>query len=208
MPEGPAGFDVFADGNLLIADPLHKRLAVFSPEGRFLRELKVGIAVNNLTILANETIRVHEASTEDIYIFDFKGQPARSTAEPEPVGPGDEETHVFSGNSGSVPGPQGGRALKVEFSRPGMRLLSLERLTTDSAGNSYVALEAGKSGETIDVSKFVRKYSATGKLVSEVSDIPLDYYVTPINELRVRKGVLYQLRTTRSEVQVNEWDMN
>jgi len=207
LPEGPAGFDVFDDGSFLIADPLRKRLAVFSPEGKFVRELKVGIAVDNLAITPNGSIRVREASTEDIYFFDYEGLPKKAAAERETAEPR-EEARLFSGNSGIVTGQQGGGVVKVEFNRPGLRLLSLERLTTDSAGNSYVALEAGKNGETIDVSKFVRKYSATGNLVSEVSDIPLDYYVTPVNELRVRKGVLYQLRTTRSDVQVNVWDMN
>ena len=99
-------------------------------------------------------------------------------------------------------------SLDVRFDKPGMRLLSIESLGTDSQGNTYVALEATTGGEQVNVCKYVRKYSVDGKVISEISDIPLDYYVGPVNELRVRKGVLYQMRTTPSELQMNEWDVN
>ena len=207
-PEGPAAFDVFDDGSLLIADPLRKRLAVFDARGKFLAELKIGFAADSVQITPNGLIQARQASTGDIYLFDHAGhaRPAGETAVPQPG-----EARLLSDKSGTVMQTIHGAtkgSLDVRFDKPGMRLLSIENLGIDSQGNTYVALEATSGGEQVDVSKYVRKYSADGKVVSEISDIPLDYYVGPVNELRVRRGVLYQMMTTPSELQMNEWDVN
>jgi hypothetical protein len=205
LPEGPAGFDVFDDGSFLIADPLRKRLAVFAPTGKFVRELKIGFAADSLTIMPGGLIQAREANTGAAYFFDREGQPRK----PEETPPQTGEVHLLNGQSGTIARPAGGEGgpLHVTFEKPGLRLVSIEGLAADQ-GNIYVALEAAANGEKIDVTKYVRKYSAEGKMISEISDLPLDYYVSPVNELRIRKGVLYQLMTTRTEVQINEWDVN
>jgi hypothetical protein len=72
-----------------------------------------------------------------------------------------------------------------------------------------VALETSVAdADAINVRKIVRRYSSTGVLLSESAPIPLGYYIQPVDELRVRKGVVYQLMTTPSEVRINEWDTN
>src|SRR5262249_43322768 len=68
LPAGPSAFDVFDDGSFLIADPLRQRLAVFDAKGKFLRELKVGFAVDSLTITANGSIQIRQANTGDTYL--------------------------------------------------------------------------------------------------------------------------------------------
>jgi hypothetical protein len=201
LPEGPSGFDVFDDGSFLIADPMRKRLAMFDPKGKFMRELKIGFAADSLTITPGGLIQAREANTGAMHFFDREGQPGKT----EEAAPQAAEARLLNEQTGTISRPEG--PVKIAFEKPGLRLISIESLAVDQ-GNTYVALEAAANGEKVDVNKYVRKYSAEGKMVSEVSDLPLDYYVSPVNELRIRKGVLYQLMTTRTEVQINEWDVN
>ena len=206
-PEGPNGFDVLDDGSFLITDPLRRRIAVFGSQGSFRQEWRIGFAADSVTLIPSGLVLVREASTGQLHGFDRQGQPrpAEGAALPEPAA-----ARLLTAKSGSVTRP-GGATIEVQFERTGLRLLSLESLATDAGGNTYVALEATAGGETtegINVNKYVRKYSADGKLVAEIADIPLDYYVRPVDELRVRKGIVYQLMTASSEVRINVWDTN
>ena len=204
LPDGPSAFDVFEDGSLLIADPLNNRLALFSSSGDYQKEFKIGFAADDVTIMPGGLILVREASTGDNHLIDREGKsrPQEGTALPPPA-----EAKLLTEKTGTVTRPSGG-LLQVRFDKPGLRLLSIQALATDQEGNTFVALEATSGGEIVDVSKYVQKYAASGKLVSEVANIPLDYYVSPVDELKVRKGVLYQLRSTASEIQINEWEVN
>lgn len=211
-PNGPAGFDVLDDGSLLICDPLRDSVSVFDGQGKFREAWKIGFAADSLTVGVNGLILVREASTGQLHVLDRQGRsrPTESATLPQAA-----EARVLTGHSGTVTvppiGSAGGRTIEVRFDKPGLRLLSIEGLGTDSQGNIYVALETttgGEETEGINLNKSVRKYAANGMLVCEVTDIPLDYYVTPVDELRVRKGFLYQLMTGRSEVHINVWDMN
>ena len=110
------------------------------------------------------------------------------------------------GRDGQNRGP-----IEVRFDRPGQALLSLESLATDPAGNSFIALEStveGKASPDVNVDKVVRKYDSEAVLVGETSTLPLDYFVTPVDELRVHVGFVYQLQTTKSEVRINIWNTN
>jgi len=212
-PEGPDGFDVLEDGSLLITDPLRRQVSSFDAAGGFRKAWKIGFAADSLTAIANGLVLVREASTGQLHAFDREGQPrpAETVTLPEPA-----EARVQTGqNRGTVLRPAidsaHGGPLVIEFDKPGVTLLSLESLATDQKGDTYVALEAtvrGEAPETISLNKYVRRYSSDGKLLCEIADIPLDYYVSPVDELRVHKGVVYQLQTTSSEVRVNVWDTN
>jgi hypothetical protein len=211
--EGPAGFDVLNDGSLLITDPLRSNVSSFDPHGRFLKAWKIGFATDSLTVIANGLVLAREASTGRMHAFDQEGE----TRTAEGVTPPErDEAHVLAGqNRGTIMRPASenahGGPLEVQLDKPGLTLLSLESLATDQNGDTYVALETttnGEATEAISLNKYVRRYSALGKLLCEIANIPLDYYVTPVDELRVHKGVVYQLQTTRSEVRVNVWDTN
>ena len=212
-PEGPDGFDVLEDGTLLITDPLRSRVSSFDSDGRFRKAWKIGFRADSLTAIANGLVLVREASTGRLHAFDREGQarPAEAVTLPERV-----EAQVLTGqNRGTVMRPTidnaHGGPLVIQFDKPGVTLLSLESLATDQKGDTFVALETTASGEApeaIRLNKYVRRYSSDGKLLCEIADIPLDYYVSPVDELRVHKGVVYQLQTTSSEVRVNVWDTN
>jgi hypothetical protein len=213
LPEGSNSFDVLEDGSLLITDPLRSRVSSFDSSSKFLKTWKIGFGADSVTVLANGLIAVREASTGQLHVFDREGQarPAEGVALPNRA-----EAQVLAGqNRGTVMRPVidnfHGGPLEIQFNKPGLTLISLESLTTDRKGDTYVALETtvgGGASDTISLNKYVRRYSSDGKLLCEIADIPLDYYVSPVDELRVHKGVVYQLQTTSSEVRINMWDTN
>jgi len=150
-------------------------------------------------------VLISEASTGQLHVFDREGQlrPAEKAVPPEVV-----ETRVVTGNKATLKRTPKGDLLEVLFDRPGLRLLSLESLATDHDGNTYVSLEStakSDASEGISVKKYVRKYAADGKMFCEIADVPLDYSVTPVDELRVRNKIVYQMVTTGTEVRINEW---
>ena len=203
-PEGPDGFDVLDDGSLLITDPLRSRLASFDSQGKFRNEWKIGFPADSVTVAANGQVLVREASSGQLHPYNQKGQsePAQG-AQPSPR----LEARVLAGQNRGTIGP----SLAIQFDKPGETLLSLESLSADPKGDTYVALETtakGPAAEAINLNKYVRRYSSEGALVCEIADIPLDYYISPVDEFRVHRGVVYQLQTTGSEVRVNVWDTN
>ncbi len=211
-PEGPDSFDVLDDGSLVVTDPIRNRIAVFDAQGKYRQSWKIGFAADSVTTVANGLTLVREARTGQLHAF---GKDGRVSSAEHVSLPEAGVARLLSGNSGVVT-PYSARnsqagSIAVRFDRPGSALISLEVLTTDTDANSYVALEStvgNTEADEINVNKYVRKYGVDGKLVSEVSDIPLDYYVTPVDELRVRRGIIYQLQTTDKEVRINVWDMN
>lgn len=211
LPDGPAGFDVFEDGSFVISDPLRRRLAVFDSLGKFRQEWKPGFVADSVTILGDEVL-VQEASTGTVHVLDKAG---RLQPEAHAVPPRRAEASVLTPKNGAVaridPDGQYRGAVEVRFDRPAASLLSLEALATDASGNSFIALEStveGEASQDVNVNKVVRRYDSAGTLVGETSALPLDYFVTPVDELRVRKGNVYQLQTTRSEVRINVWNTN
>jgi hypothetical protein len=211
-PEGPDSFDVLEDGSLLVTDPIRNRIAIFDSQGRFRQTWKIGFAADSVTSFANGSTLVREARTGQSHVFSREGRPLPTE---HLVLPELGEARMLGVNRGMVMRPAVGNShggsLAIQFDRPGSALVSLEILAIDPEGNTYVALEStvsGREADEVNVNKYVRKYAVDGKLVSEIADIALDYYVTPIDELRVHRGIVYQLLTTNTEVRIDVWDMN
>lgn len=211
LPEGPDGFDVLDDGRLLITDPLRNRLAVFDSQANFRQAWKIGFAADQVIVLPNSLVSVRDARTGEAHVFDQTGRPRPDdhVALPKPA-----EAKLLTGNSGLIMRPGAGNAtgtpLTIQYEQPGSRLISLEMLASESTGETYVALETtgNKASDEVSVNKYVRKYSSDGKLAAEIKDIPLDYYVPPVDEFKVHRGQVYQLFTGQAEVRVNIWNMN
>jgi hypothetical protein len=205
-PQGPNGFDVCADGSFLITDPLMQRLSQFSSEGRFMRSFPLGFVPGSVTFRPDGTAQVKDAQSSDVFLLDKDGGVHRS----EPAGTR-ETAKIASPHDGMVWLESSGSPIKVHLENPALTLLSLQLAAVGDDGSAYVALEStsGQNGDGgIDVNKSVRRYSRDGKLISQTENIPLDYYITPVDELRVHKGVVYQLMTTPSELRINVWDLN
>ena len=207
LPEGPEGFDVLDDGTLLITDPLRNRLAAFDSQGHFKRDWNIGFAADSVTAAPGGLILVREASTGDLHAFDRDGR-LRSVDSARLSSPG--EARLLAPNRGVILRPRTAAAgpLEVRFDRAGFRLLSLEELVRNNRGETYVALETTAGGEAVDVSKSVRRYNAQDQLVAEIEDMKVDYYVRPVDELRVHQGFVYQLMSSQTQVSLNVWDTN
>ena len=210
LPEGPSSFDVLEDGSFVIVDPLRKRICVFDPQGKFRKAWKTGFAADRVMVTKNGLLAVEESGTDTLHVFDRDGVTKPQEAA---VLPKYGEARVLSGSSGVVNrvSTSGPHPLEINYDHQGSRLLSLQALADDAEGNTFVAVEAtsaADSGDEILLNKSIRKYSSDGALSGEVADIPLDYYVAAVDELRVRDGKVYQLVTTTSEVRINVWNTN
>jgi hypothetical protein len=207
-PEGPAGFDVLDDGSFLISDSLVPRISIFDAQGKFRRAWNIGYASDSVTALRTGAVVVREASTGLLHALNREGEPVAGSV---PALPETARARLIPGEGGSVAAHAGAGPIAVRFNRPGYALLSLQALATDQKGNTYVALEYSnveKNGEGIDVDKTVRKYAPDGTLLGETTEFPLDYYIKPVDELRIHNGVVYQLMSTRTELEINVWDTN
>ena len=207
LPEGPNGFEVLEDGRLLISDPLANRVAVFDAQGKFRESWKLNFSPDSVTLVGQGTVVLRDAATGELHAFNLDGQPESL---PKDSPPSLGEARVKSGNAAvvtaqSTPG-RPATQLQIIFDHPGMSLLSVEILAVDRDGNVYLALESTKGGDQVNVQKDVRKYAPSGKFLGQVVQIPLDYYIPPVNEIRVRNSVIYQLDTTKSEVRINMWN--
>src|SRR5262249_52353538 len=189
--EGPAAFDVFDDGSLLIADPLRKRLAVFSSSGEYQRELQIGFAADDVTIRPGGVIQVREASTGEMHFIDQDGKPrSQEGAAQQPPA----ESKLLTDKSAAVALDGGQGMLQVKFEKPGLKLLSIQSLGRDPEGNTYVALEGTAGGAEGGGRKKEREESGAGQVDTEIGEIPLDYFCSAIHEIRIRKSTGYKLR--------------
>ncbi len=86
-------------------------------------------------------------------------------------------------------------------------MASIEKLGRDAKGRVYVAIETPIAGDEIAVRKVIRKYAADGTLLAEIRDVPLDYFVEPVREFRIKgDGKVYQLAPGANLVSINIWD--
>jgi hypothetical protein len=209
LPEGPNGFDVLEDGRLLISNPLAERVAVFDAQGKFRQSWKLDFPPDGVTLIGHDVVVVRDAATGQLHGFSVDGSPHSL---PDETSPKLGDVQLKSGNAAVVTLSAGaGRTntpMQISFERPGMSLLSAEILAVDKDGNTYIAVESTKGGDEVNVQKDIRKYSPSGKFLGQVFQIPLDYYIPPVNELRVRNGIVYQLDTTKFEVRINMWSTN
>lgn len=87
----------------------------------------------------------------------------------------------------------------------GNSLGSISYLGTDREGNIYIVVEELLSGDTVDVRKEVRKYSAYG---SQLAAIPvnIDYVAHPEKELILEEdGTVYHLLPLKDHLVVEKW---
>lgn len=213
LPQGPQGFDVLEDGNFVICDPLQERLVFYDSEGAYLDQWLVGFPADSVTLAEGSMLRVRRANTGEFYAVNENGQ-ARLLPDGMRARSGSgeaQEARLLGPNRGVITGERRrgeGQALEIELDAGENRMVSLSSLGTDENQFTYVVLETSSGGESIDVNKVIRKYDRNGRPVAQISDIPLDYYIHPVDEFRVRSGVVYQLAPHQDEVLIRAWDTN
>jgi hypothetical protein len=207
LPQGPTGFDVDDGGGFLVTDPLRKRIALFDSQGKYRSEWQIGFSADSITLESDQSARVRDTLTGEFHQYDRTGSPlsgARSVRELPPARLTGRTTGVVerTTTSGERSSP-----LEVAIENAGLKLLSLENMGTDQHGDTYVALEIATGADAVGLNKSIRRLARDGKVIRQTADLPLDYYIAPVNELRIRNSVVYQLMTTPSEVRINVWDL-
>jgi hypothetical protein len=204
-PQGPTGFELSAKDGYLISDPARKRVALFDAKGGYLGQWPVGFPVESITVTSNDSYRLHPSDSSPDRYVDGEGRP-RVASDIGSEGPR-LEARLTGPTAAVIQGRPSGGPLNVTFESGSLRLISIEPLGIAPNGTSYVALEVSGGGEVVNVQKLVRAYSPAGKLTSEVTNIPLDYEFAPVDELKVRRGVLYQLSPRKTEIRINRWSV-
>jgi hypothetical protein len=209
LPEGPNAFEVLPGERFVVTDPLRRRLAVYDTNGKFVTQWPIGFVADLINLTASGRAAVRDAGTGEVRTFDQQGQPQ---PEAEPVRELEDDARLLGPQEAVISRPrtrgQAGGTLQIKFEMPGFRLVSVMSIDAEeSTGATFAALEISAGGDQVDVRKQIRKYAADGKLLAQVTDIPLDYYVQPVREFQVRQDVLYQLMPLQNEVRVNVWNM-
>jgi hypothetical protein len=217
-PEGPTTFDVLPDGGFVVADPLRQRIVFYDAAGKFRFDLLIYFSAEQLRVLPNNALSIVRYQTGERYVFEADssghyGAPRLATdRDPDPDKADSGVARLESGSQAIVqplPAPGTETApIAVRFEAVGENMVSVRRLGSDARQRTYVAIEAAFAGQRVDVRKIVRKYAGNGENLVEILDIPLDYSVHPVDEFRMRDGVLYQLMPKASEVRINIWDTN
>jgi hypothetical protein len=211
LPQGPEGFEVLPDGGFAITDPLQRRLVFYDSLGDFRAAWPIGFAANSVTALPGGAMELRDAKSGEIVLFDAAGQRLSARAAVRSRGAG-ADARLLELNRGVIARPRTrGSApgdLQVDFASDSSQMVSLQNLGVDAGGNTYVALEAARGSDVIDIQKIIRKYAADNTLICQITDIPLDYYVPPVNEFRIRAGQVYQLLPQEKEVIINIWNTN
>ena len=171
-----------------------------TPEERSRQPGSIDFPADSVVRLDDETFAAHDAASAVWRVIGRGGAIQNATVQPNaPPLP-----RLLSRNNGVVPRP-GRPDLAVQYNRDQLRLVSLTNLGTDPQGNTFVALELTPGGEEVDVRKHVRRYGPDGRLVAQITHIPLNYDVQPMDEMRVRNGIVYHLMPTEREVQIHVW---
>lgn len=215
LPRGPESFDVLDDGGLVITDPLQQRLVFYDSLGNYQAEWPIGFAANSVRLMESGVLEVRKANSNNFYRIDDSGDPRPAPAMERRRGGVDDrgEAHLLGRNRGRILRPQTrgaeGGTLEINFESDSTQMISLQSLGTDHRGFTYVALETTRgASDFIDIIKIIRKYAADGKVVGQITDIPLEYDVHPTDEFRVHDGMVYQLMPQKAEVKINIWNTN
>ncbi len=218
LPEGPTSFDLTADGGFVVADPLRQRIVFYDSTGKFRSDMLIHFGAERLRVLPNNVLSIVRYQGGDRLIFEPNpagqyGAPRAATErDPDPDAIDAGSVQLQSGEQAIVaaqPAPGAESApLSVRFQAVGESMVSVRRLGADARQRTFVAIEAAFAGQRVDVRKIVRKYAPGSQNLVEILDIPLNYYVHPVDEFRIRDGLVYQLMPQATEVRINVWDTN
>jgi hypothetical protein len=212
--EGPQSFAVLANRDLVVADPLRRRLVVFDAGGAFRRSIDVGVPVDDVVALGDDRLRLTEAGRPDPFAISLTGErlPALAVAAPAPQ----LEATLTSERTGRIQMPVGAAlpasaappAIAVQIQQPSLRMASLQVIAS-TATHVYVAIESAASAGTslASLGVIVRRYAVDGGFDREVRNISTDYYVPPRTPFRIADDTLYQLFPASDAVQIRVWDL-
>ena len=211
LPQGPQSFDVLDDGSFVITDPLQRRIVFYNSMGQYLEAWQIGFPANRIKVRDDGFFEVTKATSNDTFLIDDTGQiyPANMRTRSQVSKPSLGETKLLGLNRGVISRPrtrgQEPGTLEINFESDSTQMISLRDLGMDREGNTYVAMETTHGTDTIDIIKFIRKYSPKGNILGQINDISLDYYIHPVDEFRIKNGQIYQMQPKQTELLINIW---
>ena len=211
LPQGPQSFDVLDDGSFVITDPLQRRVVFYDSLGQFLEAWQIGFPVNRVKVIDNAFLEVIKATSGDTILLDDTGQiySTNSRTRGQLSTPNRGETKLLGLNRGVFSRPrtrgQEPATLEINFESDSTKMIAMQDLGTDGDGNSYVAMETTHGTDTIDIIKYIRKYSPQGEILGQINDISLDYYIHPDDEFRIKNGQIYQMQPKQTELLIHVW---
>ena len=211
LPQGPQSFDVLDDGSFVITDPLQRRIIFYDSLGQYLEAWQIGFPANRIAVREDGFLEVIKATSGDTFLIDDTGQiyPTNMRTRSQLSIPNFGETKLLASNRGVISRPrtrgQEPGTLEINFKSDSTQMISLHDLGMDREGNTYVAMETTHGKDTIDIIKYIRKYSPQGKILCQIDDISIDYYIHPDDEFRIKNGQIYQMQPTQSELLINIW---
>jgi hypothetical protein len=204
LPNGPSSFDVLPDGGVVVTDPLKQRVVFFDADGHFVRDLPLGFTPRDVSLGNGSLPRVETSAGQ--WLEPGADGLLHDTSAPDDPKP--DSARRTGPDRGFVLGDTPGAAERTGFpvlSPEG--LASLEKLGRDANSRIYVGLEIPEPGDEVAVHKVIRKYAADGKLLAEIRDVPLDYFVEPVREFRIKSNAkVYQLIPRADRIAIEMWD--
>jgi len=211
LPEGPQSFTVLNNGTIVIADPLKLRLAFFDPSGAFLRDIRTGFAMKRLYSTTYGVLVVENAITGEWTRISEKG-----TMDPHPLSAraGEPSSDVKVGfikpNLGEIRLPAAGTrsatAIPIYYASDDATMIALRCLGREERGKIYVLLETTRGSAEIEIRQIIRKYTAKGRLICQIEDIPVGNFISPFDEFCIVEGTVYHLLINQDEIVISEWD--
>jgi hypothetical protein len=203
LPEGPDAFAVFADGRLAINDPLNHRVAIYSQNGRFKSSIPTKYRPDAINIDDQGRLEIRDSTSNTWYLLALGGEQAVARESDDLQT--DKVTLSSDRQNASVTITESGKRKTFLIAALPQPLASVEFIARDTPSTVVLAIEIVAAGDGLNVMTRVRRYRTDGVLISEISDVPNDYYIFPDTAFQVKNSVLYQLQPRKSGVQINIW---
>jgi hypothetical protein len=205
LPDGPASFDITADGSFVIADRLKRRLVLYNDRGEFVRDIPLDFTPADVWVTASGAVCLESSAG---HAFRANANGAVGATEELPPAPPLNSAILVGPHQGFLTGvtPSSQESAGVTVRFDGGRMVSIETIGYDSGRNIYAALETAVGSSEVDAGKILRKYRGDGSLAAEIRDVPVDYYVAPLREFRLKGQKIYQMVTGDAQVSINVWD--
>lgn len=194
QPLGPAAFDILANGEFAIADPLRRRIAFFDANGQYLREWVVGFAVDSLSEAVPGRLHVRRAVSGTLHASD-----GNSVSAPLPLEPLADFSATGEPNRRTILLRRPGATIRIE-SASGVELIGAKVVGSDS-GSIYVQVESIDAG-TLELAsrRVVQKYGKGGAMTEEFGDFDAEQYIPVQDDIRAKDSRICQLVTRPGKI--------
>lgn len=206
LPEGPDAFAIFSDGRIAVNDPLRRRVLIYSSEGQFRSSLSTRCRADAVDVDSQGRLQVRDSTSNLWYLPSPKENQLVGHENDDPQ-TGDV-TLSADRRQAVVRITQYGEAKTFSITDLPQPLASIQLIAHDTSLTVVLAIEVVGPGDGLKVITRVRRYGTNGAVLSEILDVPNDYYIFPTRAFRVNNSLLYQLEPRKSGVEINVWSLS